>query len=211
MRHRHPILNGYSGFKSALQEWLGGPSSPLIEPGELGDTLRGLRAIGVRYVLLHDATFPTERDAGTLAERIRSTPGTIVEEHRFGGTWAWRLADAPPAPASQAFTLVDLKSVVADASQQRSRLEFLVDGDLDTRWVSGGPQNGGEWLELRFDHPIDVARIALVTGVLRWTSICHRILALPSASARPPRAIGGGRFTNCGFGSGDFGPFTHTV
>ena len=164
MRHRHPILNGYSGFKSALQEWLGGPSSPLIEPGELGDTLRGLRAIGVRYVLLHDATFPTERDAGTLAERIRSTPGTIVEEHRFGGTWAWRLADAPPAPASQAFTLVDLKSVVADASQQRSRLEFLVDGDLDTRWVSGGPQNGGEWLELRFDHPIDVARIALVTG-----------------------------------------------
>jgi hypothetical protein len=115
-------------------------------------------------VLLHDATFPTERDAATLAERIRSTPGTIVEEHRFGGTWAWRLADAPPAPASQAFTLVDLKSVVADASQQRSRLEFLVDGDLDTRWVSGGPQNGGEWLELRFDHLIDVARIALVTG-----------------------------------------------
>ncbi len=162
--HRHPIVNGYSGFKSALQEWLGGPASPLYEPGQLAETLTGLRAIGVRYVLLHDATFKSPGDATKLADRIRSAPGQIAEEHRFGETWAWRLADPPPAPPpSEALRLLDPRTMTADASHQRSRLEFLLDGDLDTRWLSGGPQAGDEWIELRFAHPVDVARIGLLS------------------------------------------------
>jgi hypothetical protein len=43
--HRHPIVNGYSGWKSMLQELLGAPSSPLRDPGQVAQTLRGLRAI----------------------------------------------------------------------------------------------------------------------------------------------------------------------
>jgi hypothetical protein len=166
LRHRHPIVNGYSGFKSALQEWLGGPSSPLRERGQLGEALAGLRAIGVRYVILHDATFATPPEAASLAQAIRSTTGQFVEEHRFGDTWAWRLADRPRVAAapSGALAPIDRRSMTVDASHQRSRVEFLTDGDLDTRWLSGGPQGGDEWIELRLPRATDVARLAIISA-----------------------------------------------
>ncbi|HZR25514.1 MAG TPA: discoidin domain-containing protein [Vicinamibacterales bacterium] len=167
LRHRHPIVNGYSGFKSQLQEWLGGPASPLYEKGQLAETLDGLRAIGVRYVILHDATFPSQKDADALAQAIRSLPHEIAEEHRFGETWAWRLFDAAgvaqafrPAPASE----IDRRSLTVTVSHQRSRAELLTDGDLDTRWLSGDPQGGNEWIEVQLPRPTDVSGVSLVTA-----------------------------------------------
>ena len=40
--HGHPVVNGYSGWKSMLEELLGAPGSPLREPGLMAGTLRGL-------------------------------------------------------------------------------------------------------------------------------------------------------------------------
>jgi hypothetical protein len=57
--HRHPIVNGYTGWPSVLQEFLGGPAAPFREPGSVPDTLKALRTIGVRYVLLHRWTYRT--------------------------------------------------------------------------------------------------------------------------------------------------------
>src|SRR5581483_11909436 len=37
LRHRHPIVNGYSGFKSQLQEWLGGPASAVRKRSARGN------------------------------------------------------------------------------------------------------------------------------------------------------------------------------
>ncbi len=53
--HRHPIINGYSGYGYALQDFLGGPGSPIGEPDALPDLLTALREIGVRYVVVHPA------------------------------------------------------------------------------------------------------------------------------------------------------------
>jgi hypothetical protein len=179
VRHRHPIVNGYSGWKSLLQEWLASDASPLKDPLQIADAVRGLRAIGVRYVLLHDGTFATPQDAIGVAESIRGLRDQIVEEHRFGETWAWRLRGGDDVRRVRPFDgaqgrpeLVegrlqpDLKVQPdhADASQQRSRAEFLIDGDLDTRWLSGGPQGGDEWIELQLPHPTDVARVTLTTA-----------------------------------------------
>ncbi|HET9763505.1 MAG TPA: hypothetical protein VFR50_08320, partial [Casimicrobiaceae bacterium] len=176
VRHRHPIVNGYSGWKSLLQEWLGGPESPLKSRAQLADALRGLRAIGVRYVLLHDETFATPADAARMAGDIREARDQIAEEHRFGSTWAWRLADAGAAHRNadgrveaSGRSAPDLEGPRlqpdhADASLQRSRAEFLIDGDLDTRWLSGSPQAGDEWIELYLGEPADVARVEIVTA-----------------------------------------------
>ncbi len=173
VRHRHPIVNGYSGWKSLLQEWLGGPSSPLADAAQLPDAIRGLRSIGVRYVLLHDETFPSERDAAIMADRVRAAGGQIAEEHRFGPTWAWRLTDADAGLTHAGATSsagkpsgpvpIDSRTLTADASQQRSRAELMVDGDLDTRWLTGDAQHGDEWIAVTLAAPADVARIALTT------------------------------------------------
>ena len=183
VRHRHPIVNGYSGWRSMLQEWLASEASPLTDPLQLPEAIRGLRAIGVRYILLHDDTFPTPRDAARLADAIRAQRDQIAEEHRFGETWTWRLRDPDPSPvrlkADTTFGVADATSGVrsvrlqpgprlqpdhADASQQRSRAEFLIDGDLDTRWLSGTPQVGDEWIEIVLKMPTDVARVTLTNG-----------------------------------------------
>ncbi len=166
VRHRHPIVNGYSGWKSLLQEWLGGPESPLHDPRQLPEAMRGLRAIGVRYVLLHDATFPTAADAARMADSIRGLRDQIAEEHRFGDTWAWRLRDAggqnrqPDHPEPDQRVQPDH----ADASSQLSRAELVIDRDFDTRWLTGEPQNGGEWIELVLRQPTDIARVDLTTA-----------------------------------------------
>jgi hypothetical protein len=38
---------------------------------------------------------------------------------------------------------------------------FLVDGNLETRWTTGAPQDGSEWIEIAFRHPMDVRQITL--------------------------------------------------
>jgi hypothetical protein len=178
VRHRHPIVNGYSGWKSLLQEWLAGAESPLKDPLQLPDAVRGLRAIGVRYILLHDDTYPSASAAAAMAHAIRAQSDQIAEEHRFGDTWAWRLTDGGrvrPFDVAQAPELVEgrlgsdrqadrIRIDHADASQQRSRAEFLIDGDVDTRWLTGEPQNGGEWIELTLPAPADVARVSLTSA-----------------------------------------------
>ena len=164
LRHGHPIVNGYSGWKSMLQELLGGAASPLRDPSLIGRTLEGLQAIGVRYVLLHEGTFPAQGDAVVLVDAIHSTRAQIAEEQRFGRTWAWRLRGASPVSDDGRLSRIDPSVVSLDASQQQGRLPLLVDGDRDTRWISGDPQSGGEWLAVHLSRPIDVGRVQLATA-----------------------------------------------
>jgi hypothetical protein len=164
LRHRHPIVNGYSGWRSMLQELLGGTMSPLRELASIGSTLEGLHAIGVRYVLLHEELFPSASDAASLGEAIRARRAHIAEEQKFGQTWIWRLQGSAPPSDSGNLERVDPRTLTIDASQQQGRLPLLVDGDRDTRWVSGDPQSGGEWLEVRLSRATDVARVQLATA-----------------------------------------------
>ena len=101
LEHRHPIVNGYSGWSTQLQELLGARRSPLHEPGHVAEVVRGLRRAGVRYVLLHEATFvepeigaaDCRRAAGRRrsdrrSARVAGYMGVAVERHR---------SDAPAA------------------------------------------------------------------------------------------------------------------
>ena len=165
LRHRHPIVNGYAGWKSVLQELLGSGGSPLREPGHVAEALRGLRAIGVRYVLLHERTFATPEEAGRIVSEMQSARDQIAEEHQWPGTWAWRLADTRAAPATvdsgnEALRPLDPGTFAVSASGHEDRLPLLFDRDIDTRWLSGDPQDGGEWIAVRFPHAVDVGRVA---------------------------------------------------
>lgn len=166
LRHRHPIVNGYGAWKSALQELLGSPGSPIREPGHVAETLRGLRTIGVRYVLLHEGTFVKPEEAGRIVSEVRSARDQIVEEHQWPGTWAWRLTAIPAAPTTVDEDLkpLDPATFRVSASGHEDRLPLLFDGDMDTRWLSGDPQDGGEWIEVHFPRPVDVGRVRFDTA-----------------------------------------------
>lgn len=163
VRHKHPIVNGNGGWRSMVQEFLGASASPLRE-GQTAAVLRGLRAIGVRYVLLHPSTFRDPELPARLAAEIHEATEQLTEERRFGETWAWRLADAAPGGGAPVGRRVDTAAFTLRASHQQDRLRFLVDGDPATRWFTGDRQNGSEWIEIRLTNPTDVARIRFETA-----------------------------------------------
>ncbi|MGH9142976.1 MAG: hypothetical protein ACRD2I_17725, partial [Vicinamibacterales bacterium] len=191
LTHRHPIVNGYAGWPSALQELLGSYASPLREPGLASQGLQGLRAIGVRYVLLHERTFASAGEAAGIAAGIRAARDQIAEEHQWPGTWAWRLQDSRPATSSvdDGLRPLDPRTFDVHTSGHQERIPLLFDGDIDTRWISGDRQDGGEWIEIRFPREIDVARIRFETAPRSVTDYPRRLIIDAADQSGAPRRL----------------------
>jgi hypothetical protein len=165
LMHRHPIVNGYSGWSTQLQELLGARRGPIHEPGNIPDVVRGLRRAGVRYVLLHQATFLEAAAPARIVAEMQTASDQIAEAHEWPGTWVWRLKDIEPrSPAPADLTLLDSKAFELRASHLESRLPLMFDGNLDTRWMTGQRQAGTEWIEVRLPRPAHVRRLEIVGG-----------------------------------------------
>ncbi len=171
--HGHPIANGYSGYGSALQEFLGGGGSPLRELEHVDGTLAMLRAIGFRYVLVHPRDYGDVSSGAALVRAIVDRPAHLAGAHDFGAVTAFELG--PPekvsgqAPAATAIAprRITPDHVSATASHNAERLPLAFDGDLDTRWTSGEAQAGTEWIFLQLDRPYFVSRVSVRLG--RWS------------------------------------------
>jgi hypothetical protein len=166
LSHGHPIVNGYSGYGSSLQEFLGGAASPLNDLDRIEDALGLLAAVGVHYVLVHPADYEDPHTGADTLAAIRARPALAAEEFRSDAVVAFRLRDsaeltAPPAPVGQRLNAGDFR---ASASDSPDRLPLAFDRDIDTRWLTGRPQNGDEWISIEFDRPRNVSAIELQTA-----------------------------------------------
>jgi len=169
--HGHPIVNGYSGYNSALQSLLGGAGSPLKgDPGEVAAAVSGLRTLGVRYVILHDVLFARwgGMDQDRLVGALAGLGGQVAGQRHQRGIWAWQLADAPPVQTLSDARLepIPVTALSASASLAPGDLRFAFDGSLATHWSTGQPQAGGEWVRLAFAQPRDIAAIDVEMGSL---------------------------------------------
>jgi hypothetical protein len=159
--HGHPVVNGFSGYASPLLTFFAGGQSPLIEADRLGDSIAALRAVGVRYLVVHHDAFDDPYVSDAWRATFAAERTQILSERRFGRTTvAALLPAAEPAVAGHGAPIPS-SAIHAQASHSPDRLPFLFDGDLDTRWLSGPPQSGDEWISLRFDRTRDVAAIRL--------------------------------------------------
>ncbi len=151
--HGRRVVNGSSGFEPAHYEALrgglaaGDPSvlaelaadGPLLLRLELGHPDRGAL---VSLVLAAGAR-PLASDAAELVYRLPRTA---------------RAAAEPGARLS-------LRSV--QASLDPNAAPRLLDGDLRTRWSTGGPQRGGEWLAVELGESRLIASALLALGPSR--------------------------------------------
>ena len=167
--HGHPIVNGYSGYGYGLQDFLGGPGSPLGDPDALRGVLDGLQAIGVRYVVLHQQEFVRRPELGwpepkALVESIDRAAG--VPGAPFNDAVGWLLDPArPPLPVDEsALERVMIRESQVTASAMPDRLRYAFDGDIDTKWLSAAPQAGGEWMRVAFDAELDAGRLVVLTS-----------------------------------------------
>jgi hypothetical protein len=161
--HGHPLVNGFSGYNTPLQEYLREPRSPLYDYERFTGTVRMLRRLGVRFVVLHRGDYNMTQQADGEFTRtfagLRAS-GQIVRDERLLDTQVFELEPwrEPPA-ADPAETAISPKELTLSASEEPQRLEYLADGDLDSRWI--GRQGGQSWLEVRFLQPHDVAQVEM--------------------------------------------------
>ncbi len=163
LAHGHPIVNGYSGYGSLLQDFLGGPASPLLDLRQVGPACEGLRRIGVRFITLHGGKWDEwlGHPPKVLAEAISVLADQVEEERYFSGIRAWRLAPpVPPAPFPlDGIVALEPGAFAITASAMPERLPAAFDKDLRTRWFTGAPQTGQEWIRIDFARETDVARL----------------------------------------------------
>jgi hypothetical protein len=161
--HQRPLVNGFTGWDSPLQQLLRHPRGPLYDYARYTATVTMLRSLGVRYVVVHPGDYNvTQLADGELRQTVEGlrASGQVRQEKRLLDVDLFELRPLPvsastpaalPPISSQAFHL--------DVSEQPDRAAFLVDDDNDSRWI--GLQNGSSVITVRFDQPHDVARVEL--------------------------------------------------
>jgi hypothetical protein len=163
--HGHPIVNGFSGYVTPLVEMLGSTASPLADFDRFDATIRMIRSLGVRYVMVH----PGDYDGSSIAARVPDRTiqaflesPQITKAAGLPGVEAFELAAWTPAPQRTPLVPIDVRELSISASESADRIPNLFDGNRDTRWMAGiGGQNGSSWVRIQFPRPLDVARVEI--------------------------------------------------
>ncbi len=153
MRHRHPVVNGYSGREPP--HWIVlGLTLPSREPG----LLRELAARGVRHVVVLQDADQARRWRGY----VRSYPGAERVRTAVGQTlFSLPRPDAPAEGGCEGEPLPVRQLVASESSEQAAK---ALDGDPETRWRSEGPQRGGEELDVGLGETDVVCGVELALG-----------------------------------------------
>jgi hypothetical protein len=160
--HGHPMINGFTGWASPLQELMRHPRSPIYDYDRYPATVAMLRSLGVRYVFVHPGDYNiTQLANGELRETVNGFRRSeqLAGEKRLLDVYAFELAPFPRTETSGSLTPIPAGQFHVDVSQQKGRAQFLIDGDNDSRWI--GNQDGSSVITAQFAAPHDVARVEL--------------------------------------------------
>jgi F5/8 type C domain len=149
--HGNRIVNGYSGYGSALQDFMGGP--PFNEIERIGDALAMCRALRLRYIVVHGQLYRDAEYARRLTDAIRAQGEHVLRSIDFGPVTVFELREMTVhAPSRPTGSEIVPASFSLSASHNAERILAAADGQAGTRWVSGMPQNGTEWIRVDFDR-----------------------------------------------------------
>jgi hypothetical protein len=161
--HDHPLINGFTGWPSPLQQLLRHPRAPLYDYDRYSATVTMLRSLGVRYVFVHPGDYNlaqlADGELGATVDGFRRS-AQVRAEMRLLDVYAFELAPLPVPPAAREPLLaIPAGEFRVEVSQGGDRAAFLVDGDNDSRWI--GVQDGSSVITARFGEPRDLARLEL--------------------------------------------------
>ena len=197
LTHRHPVMNGATGFYPPLY-WFYYYSGALesFDDFDYGDVLRGLRALGVRYVLVQTDPALTDAEKGRATRNaIQRQPDQIVTTRDFGGATVFELPpwdDAPPASAPEQ-PPISRSGLAASTSHSPHELIYAFDGDTETRWLSGHPQAGNESITIQLDQPTDISHLRLTVGRLSFGDYPRHLVIESTADGRTWETLHSGR------------------
>ena len=197
LAHEHPVMNGATGFFPPLYGFFyysGALES--FDDYDYSDVLRGLRALGVRYVMVQTDPAFADPDKGRATLRaIRRQPDQVVTSRNFGETTVFELPPwdgAPPASAPER-PPVSRSGLAASTSHSPDELIYAFDGDTETRWLSGRPQAGNELITIQLDQPTDISHIRLTVGRLSFGDYPRHLIIESTADGRTWETLHSGR------------------
>ena len=165
LSHGNRIVNGYSGYGSALQDFVAGP--PFTEIGRLPFALEMARALGIRWIVVHPTLYEHPVAGEGVADAIARCSTHVASARRFGTTLVAELragsAASTQTPDTRA-SLIGRDAFRITSSMNPGDIEKAVDGDLRTRWASGSRQGTGEAITLSFHSVADIAHLRLDLG-----------------------------------------------
>ena len=163
LHHGHPVVNGYSGYTTPLFRFLADTSSPLLELNHYAEVVRGLRSLGVRYVVVNTPLYENRSDAEATINALQRQRRQLQATMEFQGTTVFQLEEwnEEPEPSAKGLRELPLSAFHVIPSHGQTRWTRAVDDDPRTRWLSGSRQKGDEVLEVRFDRPRDIAMLRL--------------------------------------------------
>jgi len=137
--HGHPLVNGFSGYNTRLQEFLRSETSPLVDFERFPAAVRMLRALGVRYLVIHPGDYVLHaqwsHEAARTIDGLRGS-GQVVREQTL-----------PPVSVFELQPWEDL-------SAPDERVVPIADREL-TR------EDGRNEIAARCRVPCDIARVEL--------------------------------------------------
>jgi len=150
--HRHPVVNGYSGYEPSYHAVL-----RLALRRRAGEPLAVLASHGVRHVVV----FHDQDPGGRWRQLVGSFPG-VREVRRSENQTLYSLpaATGPACPPER--VRVPVASVEADLNPEDVRR--MLDGDSLTRWSTGRPQEPGEGITVDLGGVRDVTEVELALG-----------------------------------------------
>lgn len=159
--HGNRIVNGYSGYGSALQDFLRGP--PTTEVEQVAEMVAMWRALGLRYVVVHGSLYGNAVVSQQVAAAIRAQGEQVVRSRVFGSVEVFELRAAPtsalPRPAGRE---IPRSAFRLSASHNLGALGAMADGHPGTRWLTGQRQDGTEWIQVELDAVRRVSFLRLV-------------------------------------------------
>jgi hypothetical protein len=149
--HRHPVINGYSGYFPAHYELLRIALSA-ADPS----VLEIMAARGLRHVVvLHDR----DRD-GVWRKYVAAYPG--VTEVRTAGNQTLYALPGPAGASSPLGAPLPIASLTA--SVEATETPNALDGNPETRWSTGHPQVPGDTLLVDLGGVRSTAAVELALG-----------------------------------------------
>jgi hypothetical protein len=146
-----PVLDGYSGYLP--------PTALILQSAIRQDDIDALEALGAEgpiAVVLHT----TQMKDGALEAQFDASPDFVRR-----GEWAdtrlywFRAPAAPIRPVGPSLPIAHLR-----ASPRPDEAQRMIDGRLETRWATNGPQRGGESVTVDLGTSHAVGSIVLDLG-----------------------------------------------